>query len=97
MVVASSSGGMEIEEIAVRSPQSILRTVVEPAVGMQAFQAREIAFGLIAGGGAERQAGRVVLVDEGEDATRAANAHLLLGFADQGAGKAAPAGSWITS
>jgi len=37
---------MEIEEIAVRSPQSILRTVVEPAVGMQAFQAREIAFGL---------------------------------------------------
>ena len=46
MVVASSSGGMEIEEIAVRSPQSIIRTVVEPAVGMQAFQAREIAFGL---------------------------------------------------
>ena len=46
MVVASSSGGMEIEEIAVKSPRSIIRTVVEPAVGMQEFQAREIAFGL---------------------------------------------------
>jgi malate-CoA ligase subunit beta len=46
MVVASSAGGMEIEEIAEREPQSIIRSVVEPAVGMPAFQAREIAFGL---------------------------------------------------
>ncbi len=46
MVVASSAGGMEIEEIAHEKPETILRTSVEPAVGMQAFQAREIAFGL---------------------------------------------------
>jgi len=46
MVVASSEGGMEIEEIAKERPDSILRTSVEPAVGMQAFQARELAFGL---------------------------------------------------
>jgi malate-CoA ligase subunit beta len=46
MVVASSAGGMEIEEIAEREPNSIIRSVVEPAVGMPAFQAREIAFGL---------------------------------------------------
>jgi malate-CoA ligase subunit beta len=46
MVVASPQGGMEIEEIARQSPESILREVVEPAVGMTAFQAREIAFGL---------------------------------------------------
>jgi malate-CoA ligase subunit beta len=46
MVVASSAGGMEIEEIAQREPNSIIRSVVEPAVGMPAFQAREIAFGL---------------------------------------------------
>jgi succinyl-CoA synthetase beta subunit/malate-CoA ligase subunit beta len=46
MVVASSAGGMEIEEIAERQPSSIIRSVVEPAVGMPAFQAREIAFGL---------------------------------------------------
>ena len=46
MVVASASGGMEIEDIAANQPASILRTVVEPAVGIQAFQAREIAYGL---------------------------------------------------
>lgn len=46
MVVASAEGGMEIEEIALKRPQSILRQSVEPAVGMQDFQCREIAFGL---------------------------------------------------
>ncbi|MGH7538263.1 MAG: malate--CoA ligase subunit beta [Gemmatimonadales bacterium] len=46
VVVAHPHGGMEIEEIAQREPGSILREVVEPAVGMQAFQARELAFGL---------------------------------------------------
>jgi malate-CoA ligase subunit beta len=45
-VVASAEGGMEIEEIAVERPQSILRVAVEPAVGMQEFQVRELAFGL---------------------------------------------------
>ena len=45
-VVAAPEGGMEIEEIAQKRPESILREVVEPAVGMQAFQARELAFGL---------------------------------------------------
>ncbi len=45
-VVASSQGGVEIEEIAVSDPDSIIRTTVEPAVGMQPFQAREIAFKL---------------------------------------------------
>jgi len=46
MVVASSEGGMEIEEIAAEKPDSIVKVSVEPAVGMQAFQAREIAFAL---------------------------------------------------
>ena len=45
-VVAHPHGGMEIEEIARREPEAILREVVEPAVGMQPFQARELAFGL---------------------------------------------------
>lgn len=45
-VVASAEGGMEIEELAVKKPESIIKIPVEPAVGMQAFQAREIAFGL---------------------------------------------------
>ncbi len=46
MIVASASGGMEIEEIAERHPDSIIRATVDPGVGMQQFQAREIAFGL---------------------------------------------------
>jgi len=46
MVVASAAGGMEIEEISTARPKSIIRAVVDPAVGMQSFQAREIAYGL---------------------------------------------------
>jgi malate-CoA ligase subunit beta len=46
MVVAAPHGGMEIEEIAMDSPDTIIRAVVEPAVGMTPFQAREIAFSL---------------------------------------------------
>ncbi len=45
-VVASAEGGMEIEEISQSKPDSLIRVVVEPAVGMQPFQAREIAFKL---------------------------------------------------
>ncbi|MFU1477054.1 malate--CoA ligase subunit beta [Roseovarius sp. C7] len=46
VVVASAQGGMEIEDISANEPESIIRSVVDPAVGMQAFQAREIAFQL---------------------------------------------------
>ncbi len=46
MVIASSHGGMEIEDILAEKPESLIRVSVEPAVGMQAFQAREIAFAL---------------------------------------------------
>jgi malate-CoA ligase subunit beta len=45
-VIASAEGGMEIEELAHTAPEKIMQVVVEPAVGLQAFQAREIAFGL---------------------------------------------------
>ena len=45
-VVASAEGGMEIEEISQNKPDSLIRVAVEPAVGMQPFQAREIAFKL---------------------------------------------------
>lgn len=46
MIVASGEGGMEIEEISEKRPDSIIRSIVEPAVGLREFQAREIAFGL---------------------------------------------------
>ena len=46
MIVASSSGGMEIEQIAEEEPDSLVRASVDPGLGMREFQAREIAFGL---------------------------------------------------
>ena len=46
MVVASSAGGMSVEEIAQEKPETLIKTKIEAAVGMQAFQAREIAFSL---------------------------------------------------
>ncbi len=49
--VASSAGGMDIEEIAETRPEAILRVPIEPAVGLQDFQAREIAFAVGMGPG----------------------------------------------
>ena len=46
MIVCSGQGGMEIEDISAESPDSIIRATVEPAVGLQDFQCREIAFAL---------------------------------------------------
>ncbi len=45
-LMASSEGGVEIEEVAARSPEKILREVIDPAIGLQAYQARKVAFGL---------------------------------------------------
>jgi succinyl-CoA synthetase beta subunit len=45
-VVASAAGGMDIEEVAAKDPEKILTVTVHPAVGLEAYQARELAFGL---------------------------------------------------
>jgi succinyl-CoA synthetase beta subunit len=45
-VMASSEGGMEIEEVAAKSPEKILREVVDPVVGLAPYQARNLAYGL---------------------------------------------------
>lgn len=44
--MASAAGGMEIEEVAKENPGAILREHIHPAVGLQPYQARKIAFGL---------------------------------------------------
>src|SRR5437588_8681477 len=44
--MASAAGGVEIEEVAARDPNAILKETVDPAVGFQTFQARKLAFGL---------------------------------------------------
>ena len=45
-MMASSDGGVEIEEVAAKSPEKILREEIDPAIGLQAYQARNLAFGL---------------------------------------------------
>ncbi len=45
-VMASTEGGMEIEEVAASHPEKILRVAIDPATGMQGFHARKLAFGL---------------------------------------------------
>jgi succinyl-CoA synthetase beta subunit len=44
--MASSEGGMEIEEVAAKHPEKILRLAIDPLTGMQGFHARRLAFGL---------------------------------------------------
>jgi len=46
VVMASTEGGMDIEEVAEQTPEKIIRVGVDPAFGLQAFQARKIAVGL---------------------------------------------------
>jgi len=45
-VIASAAGGMDIEEVAAREPEQILREPIEPGTGVMAFQARKLAFGM---------------------------------------------------
>ncbi len=45
-IMASTEGGMEIEEVAAATPEKILKVEIDPAIGLQAFHARKIAFGL---------------------------------------------------
>jgi succinyl-CoA synthetase beta subunit len=45
-MMASSEGGVEIEEVAAKSPEKILREPADPVVGLAAYQARDLAFGL---------------------------------------------------
>ena len=45
-IMASTEGGMEIEDVAAKFPEKILKVAIDPACGVQAFHARKIAFGL---------------------------------------------------
>ena len=44
--MASAAGGMEIEEVAAKDPDAILKEVIEPGIGLQPYQARKLAFGI---------------------------------------------------
>jgi len=45
-IMASTEGGMEIEEVAARTPEKILKLAIDPAIGFQPFHGRKLAFGL---------------------------------------------------
>ena len=46
LMMASAAGGMEIEQVAARTPEAIHKTTIDPAVGMQPYQGRQLAFAL---------------------------------------------------
>lgn len=56
-IMASTEGGMEIEEVAAHSPEKILKVSLDPVTGLQPYHAREIAFGL---GLKDKQVGKCV-------------------------------------
>ncbi len=46
VIMASTEGGMDIEEVAEKTPEKIVKEWIDPAIGLQPFQARKVAFGL---------------------------------------------------
>jgi len=57
VVMASTEGGVEIEEVAAKTPEKILKVVIDPAIGLQPFQARQLGFGLGLTGDAFKELG----------------------------------------
>lgn len=46
VIMVSTEGGVEIEKVAAETPEKILKETIDPSVGIQAYQARKLAFGL---------------------------------------------------
>jgi succinyl-CoA synthetase beta subunit len=61
VVMVSTEGGMEIEKVAEETPEKILKEAVDPSVGLQAFQARKLCFGLGLSGDALKNAVQFLL------------------------------------
>jgi succinyl-CoA synthetase beta subunit len=60
LFMASSEGGVDIEEVAAKTPEKILIQRVDPAAGLQDYQCREIAFGLGLEGGQVAALGKLM-------------------------------------
>lgn len=61
VVMASQAGGMDIEQVAAETPEKILKETIDPAVGLQPFQARRLAFGMGLEGDAFKEGGRLIM------------------------------------
>ena len=62
VVMASQEGGMEIEEVAAKTPEKILKEIVDPVVGLAGYQARNLAYGLGLKGEAAKNAASLLLL-----------------------------------
>jgi succinyl-CoA synthetase beta subunit len=51
VIMVSQAGGMEIEEVAQATPEKILRSYIDPAIGLQPFQGRKLSYGMNLDGG----------------------------------------------
>ena len=60
VIIASTEGGVDIEEVAESSPEKILQVLVDPALGLRPYQARQIAFGLELSGDSFKQCVKLV-------------------------------------
>jgi succinyl-CoA synthetase beta subunit len=60
VVMASTAGGMDIEEVAAKDPEAIVREAVDPQLGILPFQTRKVARKLGLSGGTARQAGKLL-------------------------------------
>ena len=49
VVMASTEGGMDVKEVAARTPEKIIKETIDPAVGMMPYQARKVAAALVRG------------------------------------------------
>jgi succinyl-CoA synthetase beta subunit len=60
VIMASEAGGMDIEEVAARTPEKILKVAVDPAVGLQPFQIRKLCYGLNLTKGLISKVGKII-------------------------------------
>jgi succinyl-CoA synthetase beta subunit len=59
--MASADGGVEIEEVAAKTPERILKEPIEPGLGLTPFQARKLAFGIGIRGAAANEAAKAMV------------------------------------
>jgi succinyl-CoA synthetase beta subunit len=60
VIIASTEGGMDIEEVAEKTPEKILKVLIDPTLGIRPYQARQIAFGLELTGDSLKQCVKLV-------------------------------------
>ncbi len=75
--MASSEGGMDIEEVAAKTPERILKETIEPGIGLLPFQARKLAFGIgVPGPIAGKAAAAMIALAKATDALDASLAEI---------------------